>query len=293
MSAHADDIAKGERFAFGENWARFLEHLDEDRIRLAEDSLRHMLRVDSLAGKSFLDIGSGSGLFSLVARRLGARVRSFDYDPQSVACTLELKRRYFPEDPSWDIHAGNALDGDFIASLGRFDVVYSWGVLHHTGNMWLALANAVTPVAPGGQLFIAIYNDQGWRSKVWRLLKKAHCRNVLGRWAVTALGSAYFGFVCLKEDLVRLRNPLRRYRDYKNANRGMSILYDWIDWFGGYPFEVASPTELVDFHTDKGFVLTRLRTVGGALGCNEFVFRLEGSPSTTYLNSSSVSASQP
>ena len=95
------EVEQGKRFAFGENWTRFLATLDDERITIAEQSLREMLGVEQLTGKSFLDIGSGSGLFSLVARRLGARVYSFDYDPQSVACTAELRRRYFPDDEQW------------------------------------------------------------------------------------------------------------------------------------------------------------------------------------------------
>src|SRR5713226_6998608 len=153
---HSEVIPGGERFAFGENWARFLALLDDQRIRDAEESLQSKLEVENLAGKSFLDVGSGSGLFSLAARRLGARVHSFDYDPQSVACTLELRRRYFPDDEEWKIEEGSALDTNYLKSLGTFDVVYSWGVLHHTGAMWQALEHVVGAVAPGGKLFIAI-----------------------------------------------------------------------------------------------------------------------------------------
>src|ERR687884_322280 len=108
MSSHAIEIAHGERFQFGENWARFLAVLDDERIRRAEESLKEMLEVESLDGQSFLDIGCGSGLFSLAARRLGARVHSFDYDPQSVACATELRRRYFPDDERWVIEEGSA-----------------------------------------------------------------------------------------------------------------------------------------------------------------------------------------
>src|ERR1044072_5239228 len=100
-----------------------------------------MLEVDNLLGKKFLDVGSGSGLFSLAARRLGAQVHSFDYDPQSVACTGELRRRYFPDDLHWVVQQGSVLDQGYLASLGSFDVVYAWGVLHHTGAMWRALDN--------------------------------------------------------------------------------------------------------------------------------------------------------
>src|SRR5204862_4265084 len=141
MNINAAEIARGERFEFGQNWSQFLAALDEQRIQQAEKSLREMLEVGSLAGKTFLDIGSGSGLFSLAARRLGARVHSFDFDPKSVACTRQLKRRYFFEDAGWKIEEGSALDSDYLKTLGTFDIVYSWGVLHHTGEMWKALGN--------------------------------------------------------------------------------------------------------------------------------------------------------
>jgi 2-polyprenyl-6-hydroxyphenyl methylase/3-demethylubiquinone-9 3-methyltransferase len=121
-------------FAFGKNWSRFLSLIDEDRIESAEKTLVDKLNLTSLEGKTFLDAGSGSGLFSLAARRLGARVHSFDYDPESVACTRQLKSRYFPDDSNWTIEEGSVLDENYLATLGPFDITYSWGVLHHTGN---------------------------------------------------------------------------------------------------------------------------------------------------------------
>src|SRR5215213_1645412 len=111
-NTNAAEIARGERFEFGQNWSQFLANVDDERIQRAENSLKEMLEVDSLAGKTFLDIGSGSGLFSLAARRLGARVHSFDFDPKSVACTRELKKNYFRDDESWRIQEASVLDGE-------------------------------------------------------------------------------------------------------------------------------------------------------------------------------------
>ncbi|MEO7660637.1 MAG: class I SAM-dependent methyltransferase, partial [Pyrinomonadaceae bacterium] len=164
---HEEEVARGERFEFGKNWTAFLSILDDERIANAEDSLKEMLECSDLQGRSFLDIGSGSGLFSLAARRLGARVHSFDFDSNSFACTKELRNRYFPDDKNWRVEQGSALDADYLASLGKFDIVYSWGVLHHTGEMWRALENAAIPTREGGKLFIAIYNDTGSQTRRW------------------------------------------------------------------------------------------------------------------------------
>jgi 2-polyprenyl-3-methyl-5-hydroxy-6-metoxy-1,4-benzoquinol methylase len=266
-----EEIAAHERFAFGENWRRFLAILDEPRIAKAEESLRGMLDVANLTGKTFLDIGCGSGLFSLAARRLGARVHSFDYDPQSVACAEELRRRYLPQDSAWQIEEGSALDTGYLAGLGLFDVVYSWGVLHHTGAMWQALESAADRVAPGGQLFIAIYNDQGKISDRWRTVKRTYNRLPGGvRFLVTVPALVHLYWRRTLKDLLRGK-PLESWRR-EGQERGMSAWRDLIDWVGGYPFEVAKPEAILDFYLRRGFRLTRLTTCGGSLGCNEYVF---------------------
>jgi 2-polyprenyl-3-methyl-5-hydroxy-6-metoxy-1,4-benzoquinol methylase len=270
------EIAAGKRFEFGKNWSRFLRCLDPKRIGAAEVSLSEMLEVKDLEGKRFLDIGCGSGLFSLAARRLGAVVHSFDYDLQSVACTAELKRRYFPEDVLWTVEGGSALDESYLASLGTFDVVYSWGVLHHTGQMWKALDNAATLVADNGKLFIAIYNDRGGASRRWTAIKRFYNRSPdpMKMVLVLAIG-AWFQTRAALSRLVRLQNPLPLGGSKPVRVRGMSVWHDLVDWVGGYPFEVAKPEQIFDFYRAHNFTLQRLKTDGGH-GCNEFVFQKTG-----------------
>ncbi|MCB2188908.1 MAG: class I SAM-dependent methyltransferase [Deltaproteobacteria bacterium] len=260
------------RFGFGDNWRRFLAELDEDRIAAAEESLGAMLGPASLAGRTFLDAGSGSGLFSLAARRLGARVHSFDYDPASVACTQELRRRYFPDDPAWTVEQGDILDRRYVEGLTPAEVVYSWGVLHHTGDLWAALANAAGLVAPSGTLFVAIYNDQGRASRVWTRVKRTYNQ------APPALRQVILGASFLRlwgptlaRDLVR-GHPLASWRNYRGV-RGMSAWRDLVDWVGGYPFEVASPAAVRDFLRPRGFLPFKSVECGRGLGCNEFVLR--------------------
>lgn len=266
------EIEDGERFRFGKNWANFLKVLNEERIRKTEVSLVKKLGLDSLEGLRFLDIGSGSGLFSLAAKRLGAEVVSMDFDTDSVGCAEFLKKHYFPEDETWAICQGSALDKEFIEGLGSFDIVYSWGVLHHTGNMLLGLENAAIPVKPGGQLFVSIYNDQGGASRRWTKVKKIYASGVPGKLLISA---TYIPLIAIGDFLGNYANPARTYRYYRDyfRERGMSRWHDIIDWIGGYPFEVAKPEEIFKFYKDRGFSLTEMTTCGGGLGCNEYVFK--------------------
>lgn len=272
---HGAEVKRGDRFEFGKNWTRFLNTLNDEKIAAAERTLCTMLEVETLSGKRFVDIGSGSGLSSLAAHRLGATVTSFDFDPLSVACTRELKRRYFPGSERWRIEEGSALDPEYLKTLGTFDVVYSWGVLHHTGQMWAALGNVCPLVAPGGVLFIAIYNDQGSRSARWHRIKKIYNR------LPSVLRSPYTVAVIAPSELKKItlsifRGQFKRYLNYAPAGgvnpRGMTRWRDALDWVGGYPFEVATPEAIFDFYRERGFTLTRLHCGGVGDGCNEFVF---------------------
>ena len=234
---------------------------------MAEHSLVELFTVDTLADRRCLDIGSGSGLFSLAARRLGAEVTSIDYDRDSVACTEALQKRYFANDPNWTVRQGSVLDRELLESLAEFDIVYTWGVLHHTGDMWTAMENVCGRVAPRGTLVVSLYNDQGWLSGYWKRVKYLYNRLPWLRPILVGIYAPYF---------VGLRYLMRRLSGRTRLERGMSLWYDMIDWLGGYPFEVAKPEAVIDFYHGRGFQLKKLKTCGGRSGCNEFVFENVG-----------------
>lgn len=262
-TTHKEELERGVRYEFGENWQRYLRHLNDNRVEVASASLRRMLGVDSLAGQRFLDVGCGSGLFSLAARRLGAHVVSFDYDPASVACAKELKSRYFSDDPDWEIDTGSALDAKYLEHLGHHDVVYTWGVLHHTGDMWRAIDLVSRTVAEEGRLCIALYNHQRVLSRYWWHTKRLYNRHPWLRPLLAVInGAVLLPPAAIRQALFRT-----------TAARGMSYWYDFFDWLGGYPFETSKPEDVFVFLRERGFELEHLKTVGGGLGCNEFVFR--------------------
>lgn len=278
MGFRGSDTVLAMRFGFGRNWADFARVVDDERILEAEGSLKQMLDVEDLSGLRFLDIGSGSGLFSLAAARLGAaQIHSFDFDADSVRTTETLKSRYFSDAPHWTVERGSVLDQSYIESLGKWDVVYAWGVLHHTGDMWTAVTNAASAVAPNGKFFVSLYTDQGVRSRMWRVVKRVYNR------LPTALRAPYVVLVMLPFEVRALagsalrRDPKRYVRlwtEYKGM-RGMSRWHDFVDWVGGYPFDVAAPRRVVEFLGPRGFELERLALASG-WGCNEYVLRRNG-----------------
>lgn len=265
--------APEDAFAFGRNWQRYVaEYLDPERERIAAESLRDLLGVD-LRGRDFLDIGAGSGLFSLCAQRMAARsVVSVDVDPDCVESCRRLRRAAGDPD-GWEVIHGSILDRALVGRLEPADVVYSWGVLHHTGDMWTAIRNAAELVRPGGLFAIAIYNRVEGRyldSERWSRIKLAYNHgSPLKRRAMQAAYESYW----FMQQLRHRSNPLRVAAEYRNS-RGMALRTDLLDWLGGYPYEYASSEEVIEFcERECGLRTSRATPASaGGHGNNQFVF---------------------
>jgi 2-polyprenyl-6-hydroxyphenyl methylase/3-demethylubiquinone-9 3-methyltransferase len=257
----------GERiavFKFGENWASFSRSIDETRIEEAKQSLKKLFGEGAFSGKSFLDIGCGSGLFSIAAAQLGARsVLGLDVDPISVATSQSNAAHWLKSPSSISFRQLSILDGEQMNQLGTFDIVYSWGVLHHTGNMKVALRNAGQRVAPNGMLMIAIYNRH-WSSGVWKVIKWVY--NRVGSWVQKILIWILTPVIFLAKWLVTFQNPFR-------MQRGMDFMHNVIDWVGGYPYEYASIAEMSAALENIGFERLDVFPAKVPTGCNEFVCR--------------------
>ncbi|MEK7642710.1 MAG: class I SAM-dependent methyltransferase [Patescibacteria group bacterium] len=258
------------KFEFGKNWQSFLaNHFSSESVKASKNRLVEFLAPATLVGKEFVDFGSGSGLHSLSALELGAaKVVSVDVDGVAVQCAKSLKENS-PYEKIWQIYKGSLLDQDFMKSLGLFDVVYCWGVAHHTGSMWQALENIAKNVKDGGLLFVAIYNnvEGGFGSRMWYRIKKFYNQSSFFIKKTMEFLYISHNFLIL---ILHLKNPFSVIRNYK-VKRGMSWTTDLVDWLGGYPYEYASVKQIFDFYTERGFELKNIKTTN-YIGCNQFLF---------------------
>lgn len=253
-------------FSFGKNWSDFIEDISDADFSRAMEDICNWLGENSVRGQRVIDVGSGSGIHSASFCKLGAKsVHSFDFDPLSVESTRKLQTQ--AGSPSnWTVEHGSVLDADYMRSLGTFDIVYSWGVLHHTGAMWEAIGNCVGLVAPGGRLWISLYSKGGRYAKDLALKKKFNASSSLGkRWMIAR---RVFRFM-----LIRLRHGKNPFGWNQKVRRGMNVYHDIVDWLGGLPYETASEDEVVRFVRKQGFVLERIRAAPEG-GCSTYVFAL-------------------
>lgn len=250
-------------FSFGRNWQKYLKRLDDARLAQARQSLIESLQLADLNGMTFIDAGCGSGVFSLCALRLGAaRVTSIDIDPASIACARHLRATEAGRD-RWEIREGSVLNRELVAATEPADVVYSWGVLHHTGTMWDAIANTMRLVRPGGLLCLALYRQPG-RAGMHMGLKRAY--NGLPARVRPVLGGLYYGTLVARQSWAGRTTPWAYVAQYGRHSRGMTLWRDVEDWLGGLPCEFATPVEVHAFAAERGFELRN--TVIGPPGAN-------------------------
>jgi len=256
------------RFDFGRNWADYSRRLlDEERLAEAARSLEMLLGLTTLAGRRFLDIGCGTGLFTLAAARLGAtEAVGVDVDPGCVAVARRNLRRFAPGARGVRFVTASVLDAAALERLGRFDVVYAWGSLHHTGRLYEALDRAAGCVAPEGLLAVAVYNRH-FTTPAWCAVKRFY--QVLWPGGRQVMAGVFAVILFVAKALVTRRNPLRK-------RRGMSFWVDVVDWVGGYPYEAASRDEVESRLRARGFVPERFVPAPVPTGCNEYLFRAPG-----------------
>jgi 2-polyprenyl-6-hydroxyphenyl methylase/3-demethylubiquinone-9 3-methyltransferase len=249
------------RFGFGKNWEDYVKrNFSQERVQIAKNHLLKFLGVEDLHGKYFLDIGCGSGLHSLAALESGAaRIVSFDFDPNSVS-TTNLLRAHSGNPANWVVLQGSILDENFLKGLEPADVVYSWGVLHHTGAMWQAMNNTVPLLKPGGLLYIALYDYDIHvhpTPEFWLEVKQRYNRS--GGLGKRQMELWYVWEFALYKRWTNLPALIKRVVGYKQS-RGMAFYNDVVDWLGGWPMEFAKRADVEAWAERMGLDMLQMKT---------------------------------
>jgi 2-polyprenyl-3-methyl-5-hydroxy-6-metoxy-1,4-benzoquinol methylase len=254
---------KATSFNFGVNWHNYsAKYLDETELESALKSLAELVGVENITDKSILDIGCGSGIFTIAASKLGAiKVVGIDISKESIETSLSNKHRFLPDGNIEFLH--KSVFDENIRQLGTYDMVYSWGVLHHTGDMWRAIDISSKMVAAKGLYVIAIYNKH-WSSTLWTKIKYLY--NISPAFVQKLMVYSFAVIIAIAKFMVTGKNP------FKKKRRGMSFYYDVVDWLGGYPYQYASKAEIKKFMEAKKFELIKVTSPAVPTGCNEFLF---------------------
>lgn len=249
-------------FLFGKNWQNFSKFaLNEDKVDQGRKAFQELFGDISFKGKKFLDIGFGQGLAIHFAGESGAECMGIDIDSENLKAIKETNRFFKLELPQVKIQS--ILEEPFVEEhRQQFDIVHSWGVLHHTGDMERALEHAAQLVKPGGIFVMAIYNRH-WSSLAWWWIKKIY--NMSPEWMKGLMISVFYPIIYFAKWLVTKKNP-------KDKLRGMDFYYDVIDWVGGFPYEYASLEEITNKIEQKGFICKKTIPANVPTGCNEFLF---------------------
>lgn len=252
---------QGMRFGFGKNWKNYIKkYYSEERLEIAREHLLNFLHLDNLQGKSFLDIGCGSGLHSLAALRSGAaQIVSFDFDQDSVDITKQLKE-YAGNPSHWTVLQGSILDDQFLKTLAPADIVYSWGVLHHTGAMWQAMDNTVQLMKDTALLYIALYDydiQVNPPAEFWLEVKQRYNR---GSWLIKRrMELWYIWEFVLYKNWRAVPELIGRVTGYKQS-RGMAFFTDVRDWLGGWPMEFAKREDVKQWAEKTGLDMATIKT---------------------------------
>jgi 2-polyprenyl-6-hydroxyphenyl methylase/3-demethylubiquinone-9 3-methyltransferase len=252
------------RFSFGKNWQSYSQNaLTPQRIEHARQAFIELLAGIDLRGKRFIDIGFGQGLSLVTAAEMGAEVLGIDIDKDNLeAIRITCRMMGHTEIPQTRIVS--ILDDSFVHEMrGGFDIVHSWGVLHHTGNMMKAIENACILVTNGGYFVCSIYNRH-WSSPIWKVIKWSY--NKLPGLIQRLIFALFYPIIYTAKWVVTRENP-------KKKKRGMDFFHDLVDWLGGYPYEYATLEEIRSFVCGQGFECLRIRPAQVPTGCNEFVFK--------------------
>lgn len=139
------------------------EYFDEVELKkfTAESHIPAFCEFDRWRGKRVLEIGCGIGTMAVNFARAGANYTGVELSETSLALT---RQRFDVYELSGKFYQGNAeLLTDFVP-IEPYDLVFTWGVIHHSPNPHKILQQARHYMQPGTVLKVMVYASNSWKN---------------------------------------------------------------------------------------------------------------------------------
>jgi len=138
---------------------QYFDEVTEKRYR-AEPHILDFAGFHLWRGKRVLEIGCGIGTDAEQFSRHGARYVGVDLSAISLdICRQRFKVHNLPG----EFYQGSVTDRDFLTDLGEFDLVYSYGVLHHFPDIQQHVKNIAQVLKPSGEFRFMVYAKNSWK----------------------------------------------------------------------------------------------------------------------------------
>jgi ubiquinone/menaquinone biosynthesis C-methylase UbiE len=174
----SDDMRQEEgttQRVYGKLWDKYeTDEYIKEAYRIIESRFKNNeFDLSVLKGKTILDMGCGSGRYTIALTKTGAeKVYGIDLGKESIRKAALIAEKSGIRNIEFDV--GSVLDLPYEDNL--FDFIYSNGVLHHTENLEQGINELYRTLKPGGESFLYLYADGGifWysRKKMPRVMKK-------------------------------------------------------------------------------------------------------------------------
>jgi SAM-dependent methyltransferase len=149
----------GDNLLSDRNWRENVDKFILDELQMTREQIR---------GKRVLDAGCGQGRWSYGFIKLGATVRGIDTSVSAIKYANEHLKRTTPPARFCVLNVLDERQLSKVFNNAEFDIIWCWGVLHHTGDPEKGFDNLVKLLKPGGTIHLYLYGKKSFVNKFWR-----------------------------------------------------------------------------------------------------------------------------